>query len=309
MLKIILPTILLISAFQAKAIVYQNSHEAPKAIISLTGMSLCTGTVVGLNPPTVITARHCVETDSILFEDASPTNIVTDDFKNFEFDMNEEKMPGDLAILIFDQKDQSKFNLTKADLFSVEQSKMKEAQSVSFCGYGLTTPYLPIFPSLPSFKLACGTNFLILDDPSLGDKTINEIAKQYPNKYSNQLPPDMNAKVTRANVQSFLTEYAPGTRMGIAFLFPPTKEHPYGVIDTNHKLSLVNQGDSGGPIFTKNAKKEKVILGVASLTMHTAVSTGPQDQITGGVFWSLNHEWSRALLQKAKALGADIKGL
>lgn len=279
------------------SLIYASNKEILKAVIPLNGTGLCTGTIVGLNPPTIITARHCAEGGAVKYNDWSPEKIIQNDFKNFTFDMETSTLPGDLAILVFPTQSQEEFQqrVEEKDLFIISKTPESiQFREVDICGYGVTGPsYLDVEGA---GVLACGKNNLILKDPDLS------FQEAYYFSAFKDLSKTDKAKSIHNQLQSYLGKYGPNTTVGIgALLVDPDK--PLDMGEYSVTRSLVNRGDSGGPIFIRSSEGN-FLIGVSSLVLSEPSSR----EVLAGIFWSTGIPWSQDLFQKAVNEGADIKG-
>lgn len=292
---------LLFTSFSSFAVTNSSSVETYKAIISLSSYKngICTGTVVGLNPPTVITARHCVEMRAFQFEGYAPETILTEDFDGQYFSTTQAYLPGDLAVLIFSFSSEEKFRkkMSEKDLFQISFPRLDSWQKVKFCGYGGTSTNMKEIGKMGT--QLCSENYLLKEDSS---ESFNRVAENVfvaskVSKFSD-LQSYQKSKYVYALVQSFIWAYGKGTRYGLGAL-APEPQSKYGSFDD--RSSLIREGDSGGPLFIKDESGRNVLIGVTSGNLKR------EELLIGAFFWRLDHPWSRALLKNAFNQGADIK--
>lgn len=264
------------------------THPASVSLKSWGGQ--CTGSLVGLWPPTVITAKHCHEMGVSEFEGKSPVRIVGEAFGDERFSPYSVLLPGDVVVYIYPDSLRKKLltKVTDKDLFAVDFSETVSAgEDIWFCGYGYTNAHRPGYTGLGEGR--CGKNKAILEDPKLDfSKEVERFKKIRP---ESEFTAEMWDEMIHSQIQWWLRQYGAGTRVAFASF-------------EKSNSSLVNQGDSGGPTFQKKNNRD-VLVGVNSLSL-TRTFDG---KFIGSLSWRLDHPWSRELLQKAIDEGADIKGL
>jgi hypothetical protein len=280
--------ILMLFQINAHALIYSNSKETYKAVIkleSIDGNGLCSGTVVGFNPPTVITARHCVEMGAFLYKNIGPDKMITESFHENRFSVGGAKLPGDMAVIMYPRSSEQEFRkaMSQDDLFDVKETRVQAGQKVQLCGYGSTGPVKNEIAGMGVQR--CGQNFVILGDSKRRAIPLkpNELFDQYDQATKIQYIFDL--------IQSYIGEYGNETRFGLG-------------IDEARKMSLTQWGDSGGPMFIKDENGRKQIIAISS----GILNVGSQGMFIGGFFWRLDHQWSREFLRKAVNMGADING-
>lgn len=311
MKKIILPVlaILTLNTQAAPNLVYSNTQETFKAVVNLRSYSgTCTGAVVGLNPPTVITARHCTEMGVSNFENISPEKIIDDEFKDLYFSVYAASLPGDLAILIYPKTSLETFKkvMKEEDLFSVKTMPLVHGQSIEMCGFGGSTPGHSYPSGIGTQR--CGFNNIVMENKKLDFMSeMDEYIKNNPDANFAKLSSELQTKWIHANIQNYLTEFESGTRYAIGALdMPAVRKEFMGSYDEAHKYSLIQQGDSGGPGFIKDKDGQKYLIGVNSAAGYAPMTS--QLEVVFGIFWRLDHSWSRDLMKRAIKEGADIKG-
>lgn len=274
------------TAISHAKVINSNVRVTLNGVLKLHGNgSTCTASVVGFNPPTVITARHCVEMGVVEYNWIRPETIIEDNFYNMYFSTARVELPGDIAIIIYPAESAKKFRqgLTEKDLFSVGSFSAESWKLINFCGYGSSAETLGQLSGIGEQR--CGDNYIQL--PGQG--------------------PTISAgdQVTQIHslMQYHLSLYGNNTRIGIAALTHPSPDHPYGQFDKYKINALIQQGDSGGPFFLKDKSGTKILVGVTS-----AVIPSTDNKIIGALAWRMDHEWTRGLLKRAHTAGADIKG-
>jgi hypothetical protein len=276
---------------QAQAFVINPiAGKTDPAVVMLDGLiNLCSGSVVGLEPVTIVTAKHCVEAGAVNLGYLKPKTILTKTFRDEPFSVREGILPGDLAILIYAENkmeiDEVK-NLTDADLFYLDPQELKFGQDVEFCGYGGTRF---IVPDNSAGELNCGKNKIILDNKDLN---FEDFLIPYQGKNFDDLSVELQTKTLQSMVEFTLETYGAGTRLGFTNL------------PGDPKQSLVQVGDSGGPIFIRDSQGHKQIIAVSSAG--GAVETQGALRPVMSIGWRLNGEWTKNFLEDARKLGADF---
>jgi hypothetical protein len=273
MQKTILLSLLLFTS-STWAVVFSNTPELPRSVIAIGGErgGLCTGTIVGMNPPTVITAKHCAQKNMVIFMTAHPDKIIMEDFGQTEFSVEKTLLPGDLAVLIYPQSSAPMFQekLGTENVMHVSTTGASEGEKITSCGYGSSDPRRG-YPNGGGFK-RCGQNYAHVTETKGKGK----------------------AKHISEMINANLAEFGTNTRIGIGSVLPD------GKFDKTHSLSLLQQGDSGGPTFKINEQGEVALIGVNSFTVFE------ENQVVASVLWNVASPWSQALLKKAVEDGADI---
>jgi Trypsin len=299
--KLLLATCLM--ALKAQAFVINPDFDSyDPAVVKLSGEALCSGSVVGLRPLTVLTAKHCVTLGATNLGADKPIKIFQKNYPGFPFDVNQNQTPGDIAVLVFSEAAAPALRemISQDDLFHLETQKIEHGTEVSFCGYGGT---LPIKGDYTSGKLHCGKNYLVNDDKNLTFKkdidalmtssfTIDEASEVVQSKY------------IHANIQMFLGMYGAGTRIAFGILEQNSVATPFSKIDKSFSMARLQQGDSGGPMFIRDGSDKKQIIGVNSIVGFANFMGSYQPLI--GVGWRVDHRFSRELLREAKLAGADL---
>lgn len=293
------------SAIAAKPVIFSNTKDTYKAVIQLSGVTgECTGTVVGLTPPTVITAKHCSGYSAVQYKGLVPEKIIEDDFEDAEFDNEQGKLPGDVSVLIYPASSEKVFRetISEGDLFSLAPHELQFKEKIRVCGFGSTSP--SIYSSwIGTGTQRCGDNAVITErkDLHFGEEVSAFIALRESNPETPR-PENFVANYIHTMMQDILSEYGPGTRYIIGGLTFADDGDSLGRYDVEGTQSLLNSGDSGGPFFILR-NKESVLLGVNSATMAAGGA------IFASVAWRLDHPWSTSLVKKAIEAGASIKGL
>lgn len=267
--------------------------------------ALCSGTTVGLNPPTVITARHCTESNIYTFEGWNPL-LFKQNFDDQFFNSNQLKVAGDMAILVYPKEAKEYFlkKMKYEDIFKIDPSyQLKMFQNVTICGYGSSGKIATILEGVGTQR--CGSNNIILEKKSLDFS--DELREHFGNnRYRGyeQLTDDLKIKWIHKTLQQYIKQYGPNTRMAVsALILNPFEPDNIGSLDKNNLKALVAHGDSGGPLFVES-NSSNILIGINSIS-----TADPNGQIIGSTFWSINHSWSQALIQRALKWGADINGL
>lgn len=268
---------------RAEAIVNGKEEAGMPAVVMLEGGGgVCSGSIVGLNPLTVITAKHCAYYGAIQFKDTAPAKVVFDKFPTKVFNPAVGSTPGDIVVLIFPKELSSEFKISKEDLFTVAPVTLKLNDSVSFCGYGSAN--IDAKNITDNRKKRCGQNNLIIE------------SEQYVFPDSGKAFADLSplelTEFLQTTTQLVLSQYEVGSRLAVDLISNPSLSVPAG-------------GDSGGPWFVKNADNALHLIGV-----HSIVYQSPKmSTITAGFSWKLDHPWVKKLLLKAVSEGADINGI
>ena len=267
----------LLSATHTQAVVYSNTTLAPKAVIAIGGKNggMCSATIVGMNPPTVITAKHCAAANYVQFMYESPLKVITGDFESKEFSTEKSLLPGDFAVLIFSQNSAPAFQkrLGTEKVIKLSLRGPHHGEKITTCGYGSADPRQG-YPNGMN-TLRCGNNFALTEESKGKGK----------------------AKFSISVVNGNLSEYDSDTRIGITNVLPD------GKIDKDHSLSLLQAADSGGPGLIIDETGELSLVSVNSITIFDA------QIVYASILWRLDHPWSRDLLRKAIDEGADIQGM
>lgn len=285
-------------------VIDSNLKDTNRAVVSLSSYNggVCSGSVVGLYPPTVITARHCVETKTVRYKNIEPESIIKEEFNSSHFSTENARLPGDVAILIYSFNSDKLFrkDMSEADLFVLRSVKPSPWQKVQFCGFGSAGRRR--FEAKDMGVQRCGENYLVTEDRSrnFSAERANTLIAGRVNTFS-ELYPTLKAKYIYSLVQEYISEYGSGTRYGLGALLPPQDAFPFGSYDEVRRPALTQLGDSGGPLFVKDQDGKNVLLGVTSGTL------SPDDLTVGAFYWRLDHEWSKALLRKAYNYGGDVK--
>lgn len=279
-------------------------NKTAKAVIRLTSekKTTCTASVIGLNPPTAITARHCIEMDIFLYKNWKPATIVKENFPDFPYIMRAGLLPGDMSVLIYPKEAQNDFlqEMDKDDLFKLNYSvKLIPYQRVSFCGYGSKSSKLDERVNVGI--LSCGENNIIKkNDDLLNTDELYSFYKNNPNLNFEQFPYPYKEIFIHHNVQKNIGKYGEEAQFGVgALTFNKMGPRNLGLFDKNRTQSIMAPGDSGGPMYIENENR-KILLGINSSVIDIRAN------IYGGIFWSINHPWSQELLNKARSMGADI---
>jgi hypothetical protein len=305
MMKCFISLVLGLFLCEGHAVIHSNLKETHKAIIKLENIykDICTGTVIGLNPPTVVTARHCYEMGNVNYLGISPNKVVFDSFDGVYFHVPSARLPGDLAILIFPRSSESEFrkDMGKEDLFVVEDVPLKNWDEVEICGYGGTNPLGHVISGFGIQR--CGKSSLIVNDNKYNyPKEFDQVKLLNPGLFFPDYYVSMKAKYTYSLIQIYLQEYGSGTRLGIGALLPD-QSFSFGAYDERGEKSLTHQGDSGGPVFIRKEGKN-ILVAVSSGMLGANLGSGSVN--VGAFSWRLDHSWSKKLFKKAFNLGADV---
>lgn len=294
----------LIEQTQTLRIFHPQQNQAAKAVIRLTSetKATCTASVIGLNPPTAITARHCTETGIFLYKDWAPATIVKENFPDFPYIIRAGLLPGDMTVLIYPIESQNDFlqEMTKEDLFKLDYSfKLTPYQRISFCGYGSKSSRLD--ERVDVGTLACGQNNVIKkNDDLLNTDELYSFYENNPTLNFEQFPYPYKEIFIHHNIQKNIGKYGDEAQFGVgALTYNKMGVRHLGLYDKHRVQSIMAPGDSGGPMYIEN-ENGKILLGVNSSVVDIRMN------IYGGIFWSVNHPWSQELLNKAKTMGADI---
>lgn len=271
-----------------------------KGVVRLQGQvgGDCTGTFVGMNPPTILTAAHCVYSQPT-FSGIVPSQMIYEDFNGQKIDLDKGVAPGDLAILIFRSADaaniRTQLGLKPEDLFTVAPVSLKLEDTVSICGFG---------GMAHGGQRVCGQTLLVTEDFSLQtpeEQFFADNNKTFMTTPFNSLTESQKVGLLGFTLIESFKEFGPGTRYGVARLTPDAFKKDLTGYDSNGASSVgLEPGDSGGPWFVKDSASLPHIFGVSSLSAISNVY---------GLAWRLDHPWSKALLKKALDAGADIKGI
>jgi hypothetical protein len=277
MMKNLIYLCLALTAQTTWAVVYSNTADAPHAVIAIGGErgGFCSGTIVGMNPPTVITARHCAQKNMVIFMTASPDQIIQEDFQNKEFSVERTLLPGDLAVLIYPESSAPLFQekLGTEDVMKVSNIGPTQGEKITSCGYGSSDPRRG-YPNGGGFR-RCGQNYAYISK-SKGKGKAKHIVEM---------------------INANLDEYGEDARIAFGVVLSN------GKYDKDHSLSLLQQGDSGGPAYRIDENGERRLVGINSYTIFD------EDEVKASVLWSVTNDWAKALLLKAVDNGADIEGI
>jgi hypothetical protein len=294
-----------IGANQAFGLIGGVPNGELNAVVQLTGGgAICTGTLVGLNPVTVITARHCVAYRVNKLADTDPEKVIQDDFNAELFSVSSGKVPGDLAILIYPTALSTQLGVKEPDLFSVAPPNLKWQSAVSMCGFGGTTM---LAGAAGYGERRCGQALLVKENQAFGFREIiNAIEHGKVSVDVATSPENKLVKVIHGVLQEYLNAYGPGTRYGIGnFNSDAFVVKPETGLDKKAQFALINEGDSGGPWFVKDGAGTPHLFAVSSVALFSPAGA---PQVIGSVSWRLDHAWSKTLLTKAVLQGADIRG-
>lgn len=300
--------LLLMLAPPTKALVGGHVDKGMPAVVPLytVGFGKCTGALVGLNPPTVITARHCVSSNSYSMFNVFPEKVVTLEYPNPQF--SPSTLAGDVAVLIFPKYMAQAFNLQPQDLFSVAPMEMAPQDEVSVCGYG-AYEYTAVNPKTDDVK-RCGTALLVMEYEPFRYETFlkKTLARLKSGEVSYEaLSENETLKMTHAFLQAYLSHFGGGTRYGIArFTQDAFRYDPKAGFDIFGEHAILNNGDSGGPWFVKSENKNPRLIAITS----GAIGTPTENKnIVANFAWRMDHPWTIELLKRAASEGASINGL
>lgn len=276
-------------ALRAEAIVNGKDEAGMPAVVMLEGGGgVCSGSIVGLNPLTVITAKHCAYYGAIQLKSTAPSKVFFDKFPTKVFNPAVGDSPGDIVILIFPQELSKEFNILKEELFTVAPVSLKLHDKISFCGYGSTN--IDAKNITDNRKKRCGENNLIIESEQyIFQENYNRVVnrKSYTDLSAIEL-----TEFLQTTTQLVLSQYEVGSRLAVDLI-------------SDASLSVPAGGDSGGPWFVKSEDSRLHLIGV-----HSIVYQSPKmSTITAGFSWKLDHPWVKKLLIKAASEGADINGI
>ena len=290
MKNLILASSLLLSLQAGAKVIFPVESLPDPAVVFLEGIEgNCSGSVVGLNPVTVITAKHCIAASAAYLDRTRPKTIVTRNFKDEVFKAFEGVLPGDIAVVVYEEP-QSHFpsikDLTKKDIFHLNSSPLIAGSKFEFCGYG---GFQHRMNDYSAGRFHCGVSTLILEDASI------DFSKEFPDdvdaKYDSY-PEDQKKKILNSMVQTALMNYGADTRIGLTN-FPGEKRE-----------SLIQTGDSGGPMFIRGEDGRKNLIAVSSAGGAVVVDGAWRPVL--GIGWRIDSEWTKELLQVARDKGADL---
>jgi hypothetical protein len=290
----------------------ETQIQTPEGPAITSHVQRCTGVVVGLNPITLITARHCVFHALGIYLgstlDWPADQIFQSEYGTQVFD-DQDHVPGDITVLTF-KGDPSLLPSPidpNRDVFTVEPMPLALAETISICGFGLTTNSTKT--GTPDGNRRCGQNFLEIENPSF--QTLDFLSA------AARLGPGVSVDDTKLindrekieyfhfEIQKSLAEYGAHTRIGIGPFdqndFDLQKRSQYQI---NQTPTLINEGDSGGPWFLDDTSGIHHLIGITSFAGWTS-----QSILAFGMAWRLDYAWSKSFLQQAAAHGADIRGL
>lgn len=273
----------------AQAIVNGKEEAGMPAVVMLEGGGgVCSGSIVGLNPLTVITAKHCAYYGAIQLKDTAPEKVVFDKFPTKVFNPAIGSTPGDIIVLIYPRELSKEFNISKEELFTVAPVGLKLHDNISFCGFGSSN--IDAKTISENRIKRCGQNKLIVESeqyifPDNYNKVVNE-------KDLSEISEKGLTEFLQTTTQFVLAQYEVGSRLGVEIVSDPNLAVPAG-------------GDSGGPWLVKSEDSRLHLIGV-----HSIVYQSPKmSKIAAGFSWKLDHPWVKKLLLKAASEGADINGI
>lgn len=293
------------SELQTQGLINGEINADYPGVVQLEGDALCTGSLVGLNPPTVITAKHCVASGATPLLDVKPVKIITADFENYEYDTRTVAVPGDIAILIYPQSLAKSLTASKETIFSVAPVSLKWQSSFSICGYG-STNMSASHPNDDYGSLLCGKNFLVTEN---ADFSFPELMKKIsPDRnFFRRLSEQEKVEYIHGSLQLDLKAYGPRTRYGLGhFTADAFVKNPQKGLDEGNRNAMANTGDSGGAWFIPQGDDANPRL--FAVTSMAQGDDSYQNNVVAAVSWRLDHPWSVALMKKAVAEGADILG-
>lgn len=290
---------------QGENIVNGRPESALPAVVMLENSSVCTGSLVGLNPPTVITARHCADADARSLNGVAPMRVIEEDFPNYKFDIATAQAPGDMAILVYPQSLAAQLQVSEQDVFSVEPVSLDWASPIRVCGFGSVGQSGD--DATPVEEKRCGNNFLITENSDFAFPDVRKALDGRPNFDFEALSEQEKVQYIFETTEKDLQNYGPNTRYGIGRLTGDAfRLNPYEGFDQHDHSALINHGDSGGPWFTTSFFDEHPHL--FAVTSQTISDESSDHLVISSVAWRLNIPWSQALMAKAVAQGADITG-
>lgn len=273
----------------AQAIVNGKEEAGMPAVVMLEGGGgVCSGSIVGLNPLTVITAKHCAYYGAIQLKDTAPDKVVFDKFPTKIFNPAIGSTPGDVVVLIYPKELSKEFNISKKDLFTVAPVNLKLHDSVSFCGFGSANIDAKIISDNRIKR--CGQNNLIVESEQyVFQDNYNSVTS---GREFSELSVKELSEFLQTTTQLILSQYERGSRLGVELV-------------SDSSLSVPAGGDSGGPWLVKGEDERLHLIGV-----HSIVYQSPKmATIAAGFSWKLAHPWVKQLLLKAASEGADINGI
>lgn len=273
----------------AEAIVNGKEEAGMPAVVMLEGGGgVCSGSIVGLNPLTVITAKHCAYYGAVQLKDTAPEKVVFDKFPTKIFNPAIGATPGDIIVLIYPKELSKEFNIRKEELFTVAPVSLKLHDTISFCGFGSANIDAKIISDNRIKR--CGQNKLIVESEQyISQDNYNKVVNE--KDFSNLSEKELK-EFLQTTTQLVLSQYEISSRLGVEI-----------ISDSN--LSVPAGGDSGGPWLLKGEDSRLHLIGV-----HSIVYQSPKmSVIAAGFSWKLDHPWVKKLLLKAASEGADINGI
>lgn len=256
----------------------------------------CSGTIVGLNPLTILSAAHCLDGKNTIrsFRGIRAKRVVSDCPRCGKMDPDDPKyvtsvVARDAMILIFPPSARGSVDLSDDEVASVAPLRKgleTLPERLSFCGYG-TTGLTPGTGSMGA-KL-CGQNSLVVMDPKVQPADWEQASPEKLEEY---------ASLTAQYYLRLLPEFL----LLKVSLRPGADGKP--VMDPSDAMS--NMGDSGGPLFWVDERKVLRILGVNSVGYWSGQTRESAAPMLSG-FAPLTLPSIRALLKKAVKQGADIR--
>ena len=255
----------------------------------------CTATLVGLNPPTMVTAAHCLVGSGALTGDPIsiegivplkmfyPNELITSPEQQAEIDNSL-----DIAVLTFPDVLKEKLSLTEKDLFTVAPVSVRTLDEIETCGFGRTSMFWAR-GNKPGYR-KCGTMTLYNEelrpndfDPSLNDLIHEMIETRVVNLGENN------------HIWTYLSSVFRNKNSAIAI--------------SSNGNAMGNGGDSGGPWFL-NRDGNKHLIAVSSYCFWTHTQDSPKglEKIIAHGGYKLTNLSSIQVIQKAILEGADVLG-
>ena len=256
----------------------------------------CTATLVGLNPPTVVTAAHCLTGsgaltgDPISVEGEIPLKMFyPDELKTSPQDQEEKVSSLDIAVLTFPNTLREKLHLTENDLFTVAPVPVHTLDVLETCGFGRTSMFWGR-GNKPGYR-KCGTMTLYNDElrPDDFDPFFKDLIHEMLETRSAKLG-DHN------HIWSFLGSSFRNQKSSIAI--------------SSSTNVMANGGDSGGPWFlSKENGKHLIAVDSYAFWTHTGDSPEELGKLIANGGYKLTNLSSIRVFEKALSEGADILGV
>lgn len=253
----------------------QPGTSREQVIIELDGHGMCTGTIVGAEPVTVLTAAHCLQRPALVQYIRGTREAPRAVFDNSVIYANNiGASHKDLAVLVYPNTLQLR-DVDTWNVATVASLADSGNMPIEFCGYG----YTDLTAGRGDLqKLNCGQNSLESGRPtSVGDaywfSFFQRILRQFPE----------------------LLLVSAGLSRDVR-----------GDFAWDERKALLNAGDSGSPAFREDSRGRVHVMGVASLSF----TENARNRVTGNVFSPLASPENIQTMERAvRKYGADIQGL